>query len=189
MIRSILTLAVLCLAVPALLSQQPEPQSSAPKANVVSRPALAANTDARRFFLKLEEVDHGRKLNSRTFEMLSRERESTILQAGSRVPITQSFDPGSKSQSVQYVDVGLNIRLHYLLRSDDKLDISIDFDTSSVAPRDATTPSSQLLAPVVRQTRFNVNAVIAPDVDTLLDSMEDLTTGHTYQLSVVAKSR
>ena len=181
MIKTILT--ALMFAATLVPAQEPAaaPQE-APK--VVPRPSLAANTDSRRLFFTLDELDHGRKLNTRTFEVLCREREFSTLKAGSRVPIVQG------GSNIQYFDVGLNVRTHYLLRADNRLDLQVDFDMSNIAPQNANAPqSAEPAAPVIRQTRSEVAATITPDTPTILDTIEDLATGHAYQLSVLAKAR
>ena len=146
------------------------------------RPQLRPDKDSRRFVFTLTESDHGKRVNSRSFEMLSRERENSDMKTGSRIPVT-SGNP----KDFQYIDVGLNTNVEYYLRQDGKLDVTVSFEMSNVA---APTGESQVFTPpVLRQTRSNISAVITPDTPTVLDNVEDLSSGHTYELSVIAKPR
>jgi hypothetical protein len=162
----------------AVAQQSSAPQQETPKADL--RPALAPNTDSRRFVFALDELDHGRKLNSRSFELLCREGQDSTLKAGSRLPMGQ---PNVTS----YIDVGLNIRAHYNLRADNRLDTRIEFDMSNVATADSAKPDT--VAPIIRQNRSEISATITPETPTVLDTIEDLSSGHTYQLTLTAKSR
>jgi hypothetical protein len=172
--------AVALISACAVAQQSAAPQQETPKTN--PRPAPAPNTDSRRFVFVLDELDHGRKLNSRSFEVLCREGQDSALKSGSRLPLY------SGPTSFQYYDVGLNVRAHYNLRADNRLDTRIEFDMTNVAG-ETSKPSDTREQPVIRQNRSEISATITPEAPTLLDSIEDLSSGHTYQLTVTAKAR
>lgn len=192
-------LAILLLGVAGLAQQTNSVQSLASgeqKAAVRPRPSLAADTDFRRFVFTLSELDHGRKLNSRGFELLAREGdEPSSLRTGTRVPIIggTTSEKDKAQTGVNYIDVGLNAMVRYNLRADGKLNLTTQVEMGTLAASAANlgqlTTDVPKSAPAIRQTRAQIATVITPDVSTVLFTIEELTSGHTFELSVVARSK
>lgn len=165
------------LSVQATSAAQEQPKVS-------PRPALHPDTDSRRFVFTLTEFDHDKKVNSRSFEMLSRDRENSNLNTGSRVPIVSA---NSKDKDIQYIDIGLVVNIEYSLRQDGRLDIAVVLNLSNIAS--PAGESQSFTPPIIRQTHSAINAVIVPDTPTILNHIEDPNSGHAYELSVIAKPR
>jgi hypothetical protein len=182
------------LLVPALAillgnasAQTPASAPDTPK--VRPRPALAPDTDSRRFVYTLSETDQGRKVNSRSFELSCREEQSCSMKTGSRVPVSLASAKEGGTQ-VQYMDVGLSVNLRYHLRSDGKLDLQSTVEMSNLATSTSQGfVSPQSPAPIVRQTQSNIDSVVQANSNSVLGMIEDLNSGHTYELSVIAKDR
>src|SRR5579884_1204102 len=100
---------VMCLAAAAAAQQPTTTDKQLDKRATVTAPALSANSDSRRFVFTLAETDHGKRINSRDFEVLARENRTTTLDQGSRIPVVTSADKTGAVAQYQYIDVGLNL--------------------------------------------------------------------------------
>ena len=183
-------LAIVLIGAAGLAQENQAKQPDEGTTHVERRPNLAANSDARRFLFTLSELENGRRLNSRNFEMLVREDRSSEMKTGSRVPVmgTVRAGDGSSSQGLQYLDVGLNVRAQYKLREDGKLDLNSQVEMSSIATGSGS-EATMRTPPVLRQERLDVSTTVAPDTPTVIDRIEDLASGHVYELSVVARAK
>ena len=162
-----------CLLVTcSLAAQQPGAATGSDK------PPVRRTAESRRFVFTLSEMDQGRRLNNRSFEMLCSEDSQCVIKSGSRVPV------GTSSASVQYVDVGLNARVQFSLQEAGRVQLTSDIDMSDVA---SETQSN--LQPVIRQTRYQLQALVGPEGETTLGMIQDLHSGHTYEVRVAVKSR
>ena len=139
-------LAVLLLLACCAIAQDsaPEKSPSLQKPITQSYPAshfgFPEKGDTRRFLFTLNELDNGRKINTRTVEVLAREGQSNDLKTGSRIAIPNG------PTGFQYIDVGLNLHLRYALR-DDKTWTSPSYLKCPAWPRNLSrtfTPSYRL---------------------------------------------
>jgi len=142
---------------------------------------LAPSSEVRRFVFTLAELDHGKQINSRTMELLAREHETVTLDQGSRIPVVTG---SGQSVNWQYLDVGLKVHCEFRMRADKAMDINGNVEMSSVAANPTSSAGPQ---PIIRQTRMNIDAAIVDNQQTTLATVEDVSSGHTYELSVIAK--
>jgi hypothetical protein len=161
----------------------PSPQKPIMQSYPASHFGFPEKGDTRRFLFTLNELDNGRKINTRTVEVLAREGQSNDLKTGSRIAV-----PNGPAGSFQYMEVGLNLHLRYALRDDKSLDLFVTLEMSSLATEPKPDVHSQL-PPRLRQIKSEVSSIIAPDQPTVLSTVEDVDSGHLFQLVVTTKAR
>ncbi|MGO8788217.1 MAG: hypothetical protein ACLQVL_12660 [Terriglobia bacterium] len=132
----------------------------------------------------VNELDNGKKINSRSYSMLVRAEElpkfTTMkqLRVGSKVP----FATGTGTNSVQYQDVGMHIDCRLLPMGNGSVVIDTSWDYSSVAAEQGVNPDTQ--HPVFRQVRSSVEAVVPLDKPTVISELDDVASTHRYVFEV-----
>lgn len=161
-----------------------------PKASEVSRAAQAAAHFYHLEFVVQELGTDSKPTNSRTYTTtLSTEAHGPVsIRTQSRVPIvtgatTTSDKPNAPvNTQFQYVDVGVNLDASNAHEVGRQLSFDISADISSVAEaRDA-----KLLAPVIRQNRWQAVVLIPTGKSTVLFTSDALDSKGSMQLVVTA---
>jgi type II secretory pathway component GspD/PulD (secretin) len=139
-------------------------------------------------FYKLEfvvkEVEGSKVLNARSYSMTvaADTRETASMRTGSRVP----FVVGS-GNSVQYIDIGVNIDCRSIREVQDGLALFLTAEISSV-PSESQSPASTGAAtpPVVRQNKWSSSAIVPLKRATLVFSSDDVASKRQMQLELTA---
>src|SRR3954469_14513085 len=119
----------------------------------------------------ISELENGAATNQRRYVMMAREDRPTVIKTGSRVPIATGGKDGQSTQ-FQYMDVGFNAQVNISM-VEGQISLNADIDLSSIVPADKDVPSS-ITAPMVRQVRQNINALVEngkPEVISVTDDV------------------
>lgn len=136
----------------------------------------------------VSELDNGKKINSRAYSMLMRAEalpkftDMQRLRVGSRVPYSTSTGPGTTTNAIQFQDVGMNIDCRLLPMGNGHVVISTNWAYSTVA--DAQGVKHDALAPVFREVRSSVEAVVPLDKPTVIAEMDDAGSTQRYVFEV-----
>lgn len=136
-------------------------------------------SDSYKVEFTVNEMDSGKKINSRSYMMLLRAEpvpkftDTKRLRVGSRVPYATGT--GSAS-SFQYQDVGMNIDCRLLPMGNGNVVIDTNWEYTSLEPG----ASHDTLPPVFRQVRSSVEAVVPLSKPTVISEMDDVASTHHY---------
>ncbi len=130
----------------------------------------------------VNELDNGKKINSRSYLMLVRAEalakwtERQQLRVGSRVPYAFETD------KFQYQDVGMNIDCRLMPMGNGNVVIDSSWQYSGVESEQGSNHDTQ--HPVFRQVRNSVDAVVPLDKPTVIAEMDDVASTHRYIFEV-----
>lgn len=127
----------------------------------------------------LSEVQDGKRINARNYSALVRESEWAKIRLGDRVPVST----GGSAATFQYIDVGTSLDARVATEVESGLPISVTADVSSIVPEQ---PGEKFPAPLVRQLRYSLDAVIPVGKQTLLSSADELVGNRHLQIEVTA---
>lgn len=175
---------------------QPQ-QATPPGADQVDNsagPANPATSDREkpiqpyRLDFSLNELDAGKKTNSRHYSMDLTAGSANEIKIGTRVPIeTGVARAGGGANAVntqwQYVDVGTNIWAH-LRESKDNSDNSQLEVRSDVSDIDKGAGNN--FAPIIRQMKFNGTTLLVTGRPIVIATMDDPNSHRQFQLEVTA---
>ncbi len=153
-----------CLGLPAQEQQNPAP-------NPAPRPEPKL-TNWYKVELTLNELEDGKKTNTRTYTMEAEENgSSAVMKLGDRVPVATGVTAGGNPTSFQYIEVGLNITC-WVRERQGRLGLTISVEQSSIAP---PTPSALVAQnqPMIRQLRTENTAFVTLGKSTLIASVDD----------------
>jgi hypothetical protein len=137
---------------------------------------------------KLNEIEDGKRINSRSYSMLAQGGGALDkLRIGARVPVpvgSWHAGPGEANLPVnsqyQYLDAGMNIDCQ-LWEQEGGLAMRITVDSSTFTHPAADSPIKQ---PVVNQLRFELSTDISLGKPTVITSVDDLGSKRQFQLEV-----
>jgi hypothetical protein len=137
---------------------------------------------AYRLEFTLSELDDlGKKINSRTYSLVTMTTRSSKIRVGGRVPVATNPESNLPQMQFQYLDIGMNIDC-FVEEQDGFVILNSQVEASSAAPqRDEKTHQ-----PVIRQLRSDIRTVLAPGKPTVVASMDDPTSKERFQLDVTA---
>jgi hypothetical protein len=159
------------MAITLVHAQQPQQQEDAKQP---SKPA------AFRFEYTLTELNGKQKVNARKFEIVTGNRGS--LTSATKIPIVTASSP---QVSYTYLDVGLIAEMESVAMKEGRISFSVNVDESFVIPESA--PSSPALGtPSIRQFKMRTTTEVKPGVPTVLGTIEDVASTHSFELSVTA---
>lgn len=138
-----------------------------------------------RFEYTLTELNGKQKINARKFEITTGNRGS--LTSATKIPIVTASSP---QVSYTYVDVGLTAEMESVAMKDGMISLSVEVDESFVLPESASSgaasPALKGLAPNIRQFKMRTTTAVKPGVPTVLGTIEDVASTHSFELSVTA---
>ena len=166
-----LTVAILA-AGPARLYAQ---KADSPKAPDEEKMASAYRLD-----FSLNEMDDGKKVNTRQYSMHSRSGDWNEIRIGTRVPVE------SKQGEFQYLDVGMNIRCRLTDESDtaslgENVSLKVSADLTNFAVPEQ---QQQTMHPAIRQMRMEASTVAVLGKTMVVGVVDDPNSKHQYQLEV-----
>ncbi len=148
------------------------------------KPAEKPKEDRPLSFYKLDfvlkELQDGKTINTRNYEMTLEDRERGSTRIGARVPVNNV----GPSTGFQYLDIGINIDCR-VVGHDDYASLNTTVEVSSFAlPEQATGTNG--LPPVVRQARTNMAAVVPVNKQTVIGLIDDVNSTKRYEIAVTA---
>ena len=170
--KNLAFVAVVCLCAAAFLCTATSAQSD------TSKPP-APSPEYFRFDFSLKELENGKLVNTRSYQMMVRTADSvSSIRSGGRVPVTND-------KGFQYVDVGVNIDVRHVnhVREELACELTADVTGSVESGGDQPRPSNP---PVIRQARWNASVLIAIRKPTVVFMSDDPTSKRQLQLEVTA---
>jgi len=148
-----------------------------------TKPAEVEKTaTAYRLDFTLNELDDGKKINTRQYSMQSRTNDWNEIKIGSRVPVE------SEQGKFQYLDVGMNLRCRLLDQADvaslgGNVALKVSADLSNFAiPEQQGKP---MLPPTIRQIKFEGSTIAVLGKSMVVGIVDDPNSKRQYQLEVV----
>ena len=167
------TLTVTILAAgPARLWAQ---KADSPKAPDEEKVASAYRLD-----FSLNEMDDGKKVNTRQYSMHSRSGDWNEIRIGTKVPVE------SKQGEFQYLDVCMNLRCRLTDRSDaallgENVSLKVSADLTNFAIPEQ---QQQTMHPAIRQMRMEASTIALLGKTMVVGVVDDPNSKHQYQLEV-----
>jgi len=141
-----------------------------------------------RLEFKISELAGEKKLNSRAYVLLLEPHQVGKLRIGTRVPITTTEK--DKTVQFQYIDLGKNIDSQVISEGEHSVGLHISVEFSALALSERTTPKSTSQVsrgtPTVQQLRMDTNATVEPGNPTIVGTLDDPVSNHTFQIEVTA---
>jgi hypothetical protein len=159
---------------------QSEQKQAAPDQKQASANETA---DTYRLDIVIRELQDGKVLSTRDYIALLQDHpyHPRTIKIGSRLPLGGT--PGNPN--IQYFDVGTN--LTFRVRTlEGRLLLSLTAEVSNVAAPELGSSSKTADYPIVRQFRTDQEAAIPLGKPTLLDSVDDPSSNHKFQIEVTA---
>ena len=145
-------------------------------------PRPAPSNEFFRLEFSLKELESGKVVNARSYQMMARTGEGGLssIRSGGKLPVAEKG-----AQGFQYIDVGVNIDVHRLTHIGDELTLDVTSEVSgAIEPANPQTPLPG--PPVVRQTRWSSIVLIPIRKQTVLFASDDPTSKRQLQLEVTA---
>lgn len=189
----IVTTAMWLWSNPSLAQPQQETPASQAKVDKPADPATPQPSDhgksiqPYRLDFSLNELDGGKKTNSRHYSMDLTARSSNEIKIGTRVPVvTGRVGPEAAANSVantqwQYIDVGTSIWAYLRESKDDSDDWQLEVK-SEVSDVDKGAEGG--LAPIIRQMKFNGTTLLVTGRPIVIATMDDPNSSRQFQLEV-----
>lgn len=148
-----------------------------------SETASAKVVHAYRVDFSINELQDGKKINTRHYSMILTSGDRNQIKIGTRVPVSIG---SSVSTQFQYMDVGTNIncRIVDAASEDLSLEVHADFSNLSSPEEQHSTP------PIVRQVTLSGTTLTTPGKPVLIGSADDPNSNRQFQLeATVTKLR
>jgi hypothetical protein len=152
-------------------------QDSAAKPEMNAKPSKRAEkpVHAYRVDFSLNELEDGKKINTRQYSVNVNSDESNEIKIGTRVPVE------SKEEEFQYLDVGTNVWCRIEERSDG-VALSVRAENSNFAIPDQGTGHDA--RPVIRQLKISGSTLALLGKPMIVGSMDDPNSKRRFQLEV-----
>jgi hypothetical protein len=152
-------------------------QDSAAKPEMNAKPSKRAEkpVHAYRVDFSLNELEDGKKINTRQYSVNVNSDESNEIKIGTRVPVE------SKEGEFQYMDVGTNVWCRIEERSDG-VALSVRAENSNFAIPDQGTGHDA--RPVIRQLKISGSTLALLGNPMIVGSMDDPNSKRQFQLEV-----
>ena len=149
------------------------------EAKAEAESATAAERDkpvhAYRLDFSMNEMEGGKKINTRQYSLNLNAEESDELKIGTRIPVDAGHD------AYQYIDVGTNIWARISERSDG-VALSVRAENSNLAvPEQGELRSDR---PVIRQLKISASTLALPGKPMIVGSVDDPNSKRQFQLEV-----
>jgi len=177
MLKKIIVAATLVLAVMAVGRTR---KASAQEASTTKAPD--AEKQAYRVDFSVNEMEDGKKINSRQYSMNLNAGDASEIKIGTRVPIEE------KAGEFIYLDVGTNVWCRLRDRSDvaslgNAVLLSVRSEISNFAVPDQ---QGQNVRPLLRQLKIEASTVAPLGKTLVVGSMDDPNSKRQFQLEVTA---
>jgi hypothetical protein len=167
------------LAAGSLAAQQ------APPAKENSTPAHRESNDAGsqrayRFLYTLTELNGKQKINSRSFEILTRDRGEVHSSSKINVPTHPNGD------QFQPVTVGLNAEMHFMPANEGDIYQSAEVGLFFLVAQEGASSGTP---PTIRTISTRADTRVKVGVPTVISVIEDVASTHSYELSVTVNPK
>ena len=149
-------------------------RSTAQEAESTKSPQVEKQINAYRLDFSVNELEDGKKINTRQYSMNLNSDNSNELKIGTRVPVE------SKQGEFQYLDVGTNIWCRIGERANG-LPLSVRAEISNFAMPDQ---QAQQARPVLRQLSIRASTVAQLGKPMVVGSVDDPNSRRQFQLEV-----
>jgi hypothetical protein len=166
-VAKILVIALFC-SVP--VSRAQDKAAPAPQAERQEKPA-----DPYRLDFTINEIEDGKKVNTRQYSMDLNANDANEIKIGTRVPVEL------KQGEMQYIDVGTRIWSRVKER-DNSLAVEVRAEISNFAVPDQANRMNSM--PLLRQMQINASTVTVPGRPTVVGSMDDPNSKRQFQLEL-----
>jgi hypothetical protein len=164
------------MAITLIHAQQPQPQEGGKQP---SKPA------AFRFEYTLTELSGKQKINVRKFEIMTTSRGSLRSSSKVAAPVASLSGSGVNTQFT-YVDLGLSAEMESVTMKEGMISLNVEVDETFLVPSEPTASGTAVLPPSTRQVRMRTATDVKPGVPTVLGTVEDVASTHSFELSVTA---
>jgi hypothetical protein len=180
-----LTLILSCamLYAPALISAQdtPAPTKAQPEKPAEDKAKARPPIEQYHLEFSINELEDGKKINSRQYSMDLDTNESNEIKIGTRIPVATKE---GENREFQYVDVGTSIWAR-IGENRDQNQLTVRTENSNLA----TEPSPgerRDLGPVIRQLKMDGTVLLPVNKPVILSSADDPNSRRQFQLEVTA---
>lgn len=136
----------------------------------------AAQATGYRLDLSINELEDGKKINTRHYSMnLTDDSATKELKIGTRVPVQP------EEGKFQYIDLGTSISAKLYLNNN-SLTLDVRVEVSSLASADQATRGQ----PLVRQMVLSGRTLVVPDRPMVIGSVDDPNSRREFQLEATA---
>ena len=133
-------------------------------------------SSAYRLDYSINELEDGKKINTRRYSVNVNENDSNELKIGTRVPVE------AKQGEVEYIDVGTKIDGRTQTAHDGQLKVFVHAEMSSFAMPEQADGHDQ--HPVIRQLRIGGSTVVVLDKPMLMGVVDDPNSKRQFQLEL-----
>jgi len=167
LLAMVMAVVGLCLGMERALGQVET--SNMPVRAETSEPAVAYRLD-----YSVNELDDGKKINTRQYSMNLNAGDANSIKIGARVPVE------AKSGEFQYLDIGTDIWSRLKERAN-TLTLEVRAEVSSIGAPDQ---QSQASRPIVRRVQINASTVVLAGKPMTLGVVDDPSSKRQFQLEV-----
>lgn len=160
-------------------AHQEKPEPSAVRTNA------SKSLSTYRVDFVLSELVEGKKVNSRSYSIVTVDGEYNKLRTGARYPVATGNSGNAIAASFQYLDIGVNIDCHVEERAG-MLQLVATIDSSSASWPDPSNAHSVPGQPIISQIRSDIRPLLRPGVTTMVSSMDDPVSKRRFQFDVTA---
>ena len=134
-----------------------------------------------RLDFSLNELEDGKKINSRHYSMNLTAGSGDEIRIGTRVPVRTGSDPVANNM-LQYMDVGTKIWANLREAGDDvQLEVRSEISNLDRAPGHDSNPA---LPPIVRQIQLRGSTLLVVGKPIIIGSVDDPNSNRQFQLEV-----
>ena len=169
-----MVMALLC-CIPGMVRAQ-EANGSSDQANSAKPPQTQKAIRPYRLDFSLNELEDGKKTNTRHYSMNLTAGSGDEIRIGTRVPVTTG------SNQWQYMDVGTKIWAN-LREGGDDLQLEVRSEISNL-DRVAGQDSNPALPPIVRQIQLRGSTLLVVGKPIIIGSVDDPNSNRQFQLEV-----
>lgn len=146
-----------------------------------SSAATEESVDAYRLDISFNELEDGKKLNTRHYSIDLTGGRPNEIKIGTRVPVvSSSSSSGNASEQYQYIDLGTHMWAQLISRGSE---LHITGDISSL-DTSAGPEVNTRLGPVIRQIRIEGSTALVIGKPILIGSADDPNSKREFQLEV-----
>jgi len=159
-------------AAPSKSSAQAEPATDAKQKSSEPKPVEAYNLD-----FSINELEDGKKINSRQYSLKLNTNDSNEIKIGTRVPVE------AKEGEFQYLDVGTNIWAQ-MREQRGQTELVVRAEVSNFAiPEQGEKRDPH---PALRQLKISGSTLLPMAKTMVMDSVDDPNSKRTFQIEVTA---
>lgn len=162
------------------LSGSAKPAQAQDQAKETGAKNAEESVDAYRLDFSFNELDEGKKLNTRHYTIDLTGGRPNDIKIGTRIPVISSSS-GSASEQYQYIDIGTHLWAQLISHGAELL---VTGEVSSL-DSSAGSEASSRLGPVIRQIKIEGSTALVLGKPITIGSADDPNSKRQFQLEVV----